>query len=511
MNIIRRVQNAIKYSGYKLTGGDAWIRKLFVSPDPYDINEDTALKYSAVWAAVNIISSSVGFLPLVTYKKTPDNSRDRATKHNVYRLLHDRPNPFMSSQTFKETLTSHLLLWGNAYAEIQMDGAMRPVALWPIPPSMVKPVLDIKTGSYYFEVSDVDAEKKVLQYNQVLHLHGLGFDGIQGYSVIRYAADSIGTNIAAEQNAATFFKNDSSPSGLLTTDTVLTKETKEGVEKGWEDKHKGLPNRYRIAVLHSGLKYQTIGIPARDAQLLESRKFGISDIARWFQVPPHMLGDLDRATFSNIEEQGIHFVSFTLQRWLQCWKHEVDYKLFSPSERDVYFTDFLIDMLLRGNSEMRAKVYQIALGGNNNPGYMTVNEVRQRENLPPIDTGDSLFLPQFGGESDNTDLFTDIWSRIINKEIKAINKAAKKPDSFLDWAETFFESHGSFVDALILPAVKACYGSAVAFPVDDYVSNRKEQVIDAFTNGTMNELIQSLQTTEPVNQSSKFIKGKCHV
>lgn len=507
--------NAIKYTGGNPLSPQYWVQKLFGSGDSASgvhVDEFTAMKYSAFWSAVNIISGAVGFLPLVTFKRNKDNSRDRATNHAVYNLLHNRPNPYMSAQSFKETLTAHALVWGNAYAEIEYNNSMKPIALWPLLPNKTRCVWDKESDEFYFEVQQ-DSGTARLRFDQVYHLHGLGFNGITGYSVIEYAADNIGLNMATEKNASAFYANDSSPMGLLTTDSTLEKPVKDKVEEDWENKHKGLDRRYRIAVLHSGLKYQAVGIPAKDAQLLESRKQGVSDIARWFQIPPHMLADMDRATFSNIEHQGIEFVKMTLQRWLEKWKQEADYKLFSKPERWMYFTDFIIDMLLRGDSKTRAEVYQIALGGNNNPGFMTINEVRQRENLPPVDNGGDLFLPGYGAVKDNSDntqnLFEGIWGRIVTKEVNAIRKALKKPETFKDWAGNFYKRHKTYAESIIFPAVSACFGDGhnPDFEINHYIDQRLIDVNAAFDNGTLEDLVSEWDIYEPEKRTKLLLQG----
>lgn len=508
MSFIQKIKNALKITGGNPQSPQYWIKKLFgaqPSITGIEVDEYTAMKYSAFWAAVNIISGAVGFLPLVTFRRNLDNSRDRATNLQVYNLLHNRPNPYMSAQTLKETLTAHALVWGNGFAEIQFNQAGKPIALWPLMPNRTRPLYE--NDKLVYEVTQ-DGEPTKLDFSQVLHVHGLGFDGLKGYSILEFAADSLGINLATDQNAGMFYKNGSCLSGYLYTDSPLKSEVKEELEKSWQDKYGG-EKKYRTAVLHSGLRYQGLGIPAKDAQLLESRKHGISDIARWFQIPPHMLADLERATFSNIEHQGIEFVTHTLQRWLQRWKHECDYKLFSQIEQGRYFTDFIVDMLLRGDSKTRAEVYQIALGGNNNPAYMTVNEVRQRENLPPVSEGNKLFMPGYGSQPDQQAMFEGIWGRVITKEVKAIRKALKHPENFTEWAEIFYEKHKSYMESIILPAVSACFGTAndAQKDIDRYIDQRRLDVITAFNDGSLSEKIEHWDIYEAENQTQLLLQG----
>lgn len=471
---------------------DYWVRKLFGGDSGtlsgIDINPDSALKSSGVWAAVNIISGAIGYLPLKAYRR--NGCVRKQLTGTVATLMHRRPNPYMNAIVFKETLQSHILTWGNGYAEIERNGAGQPVALWPLPPNKVR--AESENNKLFFIVNQDGGGEAQVSYKDMLHIPGLGFDGIKGYSVIEYASESIAVGLAAERNAAAFFGNDSSPSGILSTDDALNKETKEAVEKGWEEKRKGTDKRYKIAVLHSGLKWQQIGIPAKDAQLIESRKFGITDVARWFSVPPHMLGDLDKSAFSNIEHQGIDFIRYTLAKWLKKWEQESDYKLFSTGEfgRGHYF-EFSVDALLRGDSKTRAEVYQIALGGNNSPGYKTVNEIRALENDPPIDGGDELFKPEYGSSSkDMSALLNTAWQRVKNAEIKSVHKALKKPEQFVQWIDGFYAKHKDFAASILGPIKQAQGEDDIDSLIALYIESRKAELKNAFESNDIEPLLK---------------------
>jgi HK97 family phage portal protein len=497
IGFVKKFLNAIKTGGGNPQAPQYWLKKLFganTTISGMEMSEDIALKYSAVWAAVNIISGAVGFLPLLTHKRVGEG-KERAVNHKVYDLLKTRPNPYMDSHTFKEVLQAHALLWGNGYAEIEYDNRGTPIALWPLLPNQTEP--KVVDGKLTYVVHQTNGDVS-LSYTQVLHLKGLGFDGIRGYPVIQYAAENIALGMAAEKNAAAFFGNDSSPTGVLTTDTALKLETKNQIEQAWEEKHKGLDKKYRIAVLHSGLKWQQMGVDAKSAQLLESRKFGINDIARWFNIPPHMLADLDRATFSNIEEQGINFVMWTLNKWLIKWSLECDYKLFNAAERKIYFTEFLTDALLRGNTESRYKAYQIGLGGNNNPGFITINEVRSKENLPPDPDGNKLFMPNYGGQKDLSAVTNSAWQRIITKETKALRKALKKPEQFLQWADEFYAKHKEFAIAVLKPIFQVS-------AIDDF-----EAVVASYINGHKAELKEAFELNDTESLLTEWEKGACN-
>jgi HK97 family phage portal protein len=495
--VVANIYNAIKTGGGNPQSPQYWLQKLFgrnVTVTGIEMDEDTALRYSAVWAAVNIISGAVGFLPIIAYKQS-GKSKERLTKHPVAKLMHSRPNPYMDALTFKEVLQAHVLGYGNGYAEIERDGAGRPIALWPLLPNKTEPIIENKQLVYRVYQPD---KTVILPYDSVLHIKGLGFDGLKGYSVIQYAAENLALGVAAEKNAAAFFGNDSSPTGILTTDDPLKKETKEVVEKDWEEKHKGLDKRYRIAVLHSGLKWMQVGISAKDSQLIESRKFSVNDVARWFTIPPHMLGDLERATFSNIEHQGLEFVMWTLMKWLKRWELECTHKLFSTAEQDDYYLEFLVDALLRGDTKSRNESYRIALGGNNNPAYMTVNEVREKENLAAVPGGDELFMPSYGGGGKSNSKFSALlntaWQRITHKEINAARKALKKPEQFMQWVNDFYNKHKDFIVAIIKPILEAKQDGDAEAIASSHIEGRKIELKEAFELGTVESLLQEWET-----------------
>lgn len=472
------------------------------------VTEESSLKLNAVWAAVNVISGAVGMLPLVTYKRIDDRSKQRAFNHPTYRLLHDRANPYMSANVLQETLQGHALLWGNGYAEIELNGAGRPVALWPLPPSAVTPEFD---GNVLVYKVNTDKGEVVLPSNQMYHVHGLGSDGIKGYSVIKFAGDNISLGMAAENNASAFFKNDSSPSGILTHPGVLEKPTKDKVKEDWERQHRGsqagLSRRYRIAVLHSGMDWKQIGIPAKDAQLIESRQFSVNDIARWFQIPPHMIGDLARATFSNIEQQSQEFVTLTLMKWLVRWQDEANYKLFKSSERSRFFTEYVTQALLRGDTKARFEAYTMGRLGT---GHLSVNDIRAMENMNPVEGGDGYLQPlnmtELGSAPDNDDvrsLLESTCKRVVSKEVRAIRKAIKKPDSFRGWLEEFYKKHLDYVDSVVSPILKLSGSRAES---ELYCNERRNLVEIAFEAGTTNELLESWEDDGHLLVASTIIK-----
>jgi len=438
----------------KVTGGNPqtlqyWVKKLFgarESTSGIAIDEDTALRYSAVWDAVNIIAGAIGMLPMMVYRRDK-NAKTKTAEHPVYKLVHDRPNPYMDALTFMETLQGHVLTWGNGYAEIERVGSGRPIALWPVTPNRTAPTLSQDGKDFYYRITKVDGSQTTVAYRNMLHIKGLGFNGLQGYPVIEYAADSLGLGMAAEKYAAKFYANDASPGGVLRHPENLSPDAKTRLADAWNAEHKGLDNVSRVAILEEGMEWQAIGIPPESARLVETLKFTIADVARWYHIPLHMLSELERATFSNIEHQGIDFVVWTLTRWLRRWEMECNYKLFSDREYGTYFTEFLVDALLRGDTKSRYEAYRVAILG----GWFGRHEAREKENLNPVD-GLDTFLEPINYKPVGTpwpekivprnllrlnELLQTSWQRILTKEINTLRTALKKPAQFLSRADTF--------------------------------------------------------------------------
>ncbi len=359
------------------------------------VNERTAMQMTAVYACVRVLSEAVAGLPLHVYRYREDGSREKALKHPLYRLLHDEPNPEMSSFNFRETLMGHLLLYGNAYAQIIRNGRGEVVGLYPLMPSKMTVDRDSGGNLYYLYSRGSDDAPEAgengqvyLPPDQVLHIPGLGYDGIVGYSPIAMAKNAVGLGIATEEYGAKFFANDASPSGILEHPGVLKNPDK--VRESWNKLFRGSVNSHQIAVLEEGLKYQPIGISPDQAQFLETRKFQLNEIARIFRVPPHMVGDLEKSSFSNIEQQSLEFVKYTLEPWLMRWEQAMGRRLFTESEKESYFIRFNVEGLLRGDYESRMNGYAVARQN----GWMSANDIRELENLDriPVELGGDLYL-----------------------------------------------------------------------------------------------------------------------
>jgi len=355
------------------------------TPSGKTVNERTALQTTAVYACVRILSETIASLPLHTYRYT-DRGKDKALDHPLYYLLHSEPNREMTSFVFRETLMSHLLLWGNAYAQIIRDGRGRVLSLYPLLPD--KMLVDRATTGEITYQYQTDRGLYVLRSDEVLHIPGLGFDGLIGYSPIAMAKNSIGMSIAAEEYGAVFFSNGANPGGVLEHPGIV-KDPKR-LRDSWNAVYQGSGNAHRIAVLEEGVKFSPIGIPPDQAQFLETRKFQINEIARIFRVPPHMLADLEKSSFSNIEQQSLEFVKYTLDPWVIRWEQAIQKALFLPSEKQQYFVKFNLDGLLRGDYQSRMTGY--ATGRQN--GWLSSNDIRELENLNaiPPELGGDLYL-----------------------------------------------------------------------------------------------------------------------
>ena len=358
------------------------------------VNERSAMQMTAVYSCVRILSEAIASLPLHVYKTSNEGSKEKAVEHPLYFLLHDEPNPEMTSFIFRETLMTHLLLYGNAYAQVIRNGKGEVIALYPLMPNRMNVDRDDKGQLYYeYMMTDTDAPTmkgttvKLSPY-EVLHVPGLGFDGLLGYSPIAMAKNAIGLAIATEEYGSKFFANGANPSGVLEHPGVLKDPSK--IRDSWTQTFGGSGNANKVAVLEEGMKYTPISISPEQAQFLETRKFQINEIARIFRVPPHMLGDLERSTFSNIEEQSLEFVKYTLSPWISRIEASMQRTLLKPDEKQDMFIRFNVEGLLRGDYKSRMDGYAVARQN----GWMSANDIRALESLDriPEEEGGDLYL-----------------------------------------------------------------------------------------------------------------------
>lgn len=383
------------------------------------VTERSAMQMTAVYSCVRILAEAVAGLPLHLYRYRDDGGKEKAINHPLYQLLHDEPNPEMSSFVFRETLMTHLLLWGNAYAQIIRNGKDEIIGLYPLMPNRMAVERDKEGKLYYLytcssdEAPALSGSTVILKPSDVLHIPGLGFDGLVGYSPIAMAKNAIGLAIATEEYGAKFFANGAAPSGVLEHPGTIKDPAR--VREAWQTQFGGSSNSGKVAVLEEGMKYSPISISPEQAQFLETRKFQINEIARIFRVPPHMVGDLEKSSFSNIEQQSLEFVKYTLDPWVMRWEQSIQRSLLSPDEKKRYFVKFNLEGLLRGDYQSRMAGYATARQN----GWMSANDIRELENLDriPAEEGGDLYL--VNGNMlplENAGAFADINTETEKKE-----------------------------------------------------------------------------------------------
>lgn len=357
------------------------------------VTERSAMQMTAVYSCVRILAEAIAGLPLHVYRQSSDGAKVKALDHPLYRLLHDEPNPEMTSFVFRETLMTHLLLWGNAFAQVIRNGRDEIIGLYPLMPNRMTVGRD-EAGRLYYEYQRMwneptgRFETVTLAARDVLHIPGLGFDGLVGYSPIAMAKNAIGLAQATEDYGASFFANGAAPGGVLEHPGTIKDPAR--VRESWQATFGGARNGNKIAVLEEGMKYTPISVSPEQAQFLETRKFQINEIARIFRIPPHMIGDLEKSSFSNIEQQSLEFVKYTLDPWVIRWEQAITKTLLSSREKPGVYVKFNLEGLLRGDYESRMNGYAVARQN----GWMSANDIRELENLDRIspEAGGDLYL-----------------------------------------------------------------------------------------------------------------------
>jgi HK97 family phage portal protein len=470
-----------------------WVNGGSESSSGVNVSESNALRYSPFWSAVRVISGTCASLPLIVYRAS-ESGRERATTHKAYPLLHDAPNDYMDAVTFIETRMAHALTYGNGYAEIQTDGGGRPIALWPLLPDRTSRGIS-PSGIPYYQVRLDKGETVYLADDAVLHIKGLGYDGYTGYNVVQHHKDTIGYGVASKEYGARFFANDASPGGILEHPGQLSDKAAKHLADSWNAQHQGMSKKHRLAVLEEGMKWVQTGVSPVDAQSLEVQKYTVDDCARIFNIPPHKIGSMDRATFSNIEEQNLDFVTQTMYYWFRKWEQELNRKMFLPGERGKFYVEFLVDGLLRGNMTSRYNAYSLGRQW----GWLSVNDIRDKENMNSVGkVGDAYLMPlnmlpvgpgasaikmpepkpspapastpTKDGPADTApggpppkslskahmDLLASQWRRVIRKQVNAIEKGVN---------HSFWTSHRAFAFDVLSDTVRAC-GSIVGLDAD---------------------------------------------
>lgn len=464
-----------------------------------NISEENALTFSACWACTRLLCASESMIPFNVYKREPDGGKSVDWEHPAQRIIHDQPNPEMSAMAWRSAGMNHQVNWGNAVSELVRDQLGRPAELWPIHPSRVKYMRDRATNALFYRVHVDDTSAKAdfvdLKPSEVFHVPSIiTDDGIIGKGVIRYARESIGVAKAEEQYGASFYGEGARPSVVLTHPAKLSPEARGNLRREWNEIHQGAKNAHKVAILYEGMTLKDFGFSPEDAQFIEQQNFSAETIARFYGVPPHLIGLLDRATWANAEEMGIVYVIYSLVPWLKLWEHEAWRKLFTKAEQKSHYAKHLVDALLRGNTEARTRALQQQFFN----GALNLDEWRSIEDRGPLPDGlgqrhfvqsamipldalvkqaDAGTLPPGGAPPPDTDddggedqpgtmpanpnpagepsgasqprlaaqllrpMLTDVFNRMLHRETTDMLKAAGKPGEFLSWLDAFYTRH----------------------------------------------------------------------
>lgn len=399
----------------KWTVSDGDIGNLFRK----SVSEEKALTIDAVYACVNLYARTLASMPLILYEKGP-NGKQRALNHPLYNLLHDEPNPNMSSHTFRKIMEASLKLYGNAYAHIEYDKNWQVKALWPFSPNCVTPKRDLKSGELYYDCILFDGSAKRLRAYEIIHIPGLGFDGISGRSPICQFAETMGLSLEIKNYGRNFFKNGARPSGILEHPGQLSEQAQKRLERKFEQRYGGTENTGKTMLLEEGMTYKAVGVPPEEAQFLEARKYGVNEIARIYGVPPHMIADLEHATYTNIESQDINFAKHSILPECVNWEQELARKLLTAKDRERYEIEFNMEGLVRGDLQSRYQAYAIGRQW----GFLTADDIRAKENMGNVDGGDTTYTPLNMINSDLADAYWQAKIEILKS--KGVNNHAKE-------------------------------------------------------------------------------------
>lgn len=366
---------------------ERWLLARSRSSAGVDVTPERAMMYAAVFSCVRVLAETVGQLPLHLYQRR-GREKVKAEDHPLYGLLHDAPNEYMTAQEYSEWVVACLALRGNAYSQINRVGK-RVMELLPFPVGAVTPKRNKETLEVTYEVLLADGKREVLSAREVLHHKLFPLDGLCGASPVRYARETVGLGIGAERYGGALFANGAAPGGVLEHPGEMSADAYDRLKNSWEERHQGAENAHKVAILEEGTKYAKIGMDAVDAQWLETRKYSRSETAGIWRVPPHLIGDLEKATFSNIEEQGLNFVVHGLMPYLVRMEQRGNLQLLTEAERQTYFLKFQVNGLLRGNMAARAQFYRELTS----IGMLSPNEGRDLEDMNPREGGDIYLTP----------------------------------------------------------------------------------------------------------------------
>jgi HK97 family phage portal protein len=479
------------------------------------VNEDTALSATAVWAGVRIIAETVAMLPLELYERQDDRTKKPARALTLWKVIHDEPNPEQTSFEFREMQQGFLLLWGNCYAQKIYNGRGEVSELWPLVPWRVTPERTANnTLVYRVRLPGNQGGEVTLPADDVLHIKGFSSGGVLGDNVVEKFRNSIGLSLAAEEFGGRFFGNGLTASGGLEFPGKLGVEGRKNVRDSFTEAHGGVGKSHRLMILEEGMKWFQMTVDPEKAQALQTRKFQVTEVSRILRLPPHLLYDLERSTFTNIEHQGLEFVTYSMQPWLTRWEQRLNRSLLLPSQRQKYFTQFEVKGLLRGDVAARSAFYQQMF----NVGAYSPNDILNHEGEQPVEGGDQRFVqlnltpldqiaemvaaqikdkpplqpkapdkpaepakPEPAARSVLEPVVRAEVERVVRRQVKAVRAAVKKsPQEFRVWADSFFEKETGIVTESLTPALASL--SALAGVTFDARSFASQETLLAITD-----------------------------
>jgi len=459
-----RITRSLENPSTSLSNPDEWLYEAFgagKSSSGVRINRETALCYSPFWRAVNLISRDVAKLPLYVYKRQ-GRGKERASSHPAYQLLRWKPNSEMTAFVFKQTLTSHVLMLGNGYAFIDRNGSADPVQLLPLSPENTYPVREDGVLMYVTEFTfNGERVMRKLPASDVLHIKGLGFDGLQGYSVILKMREALGLGYGAHQYGVRYFKNNARPGVIIQHPKTMSQPAASRLRESWNSMHQGIENAHKVAILEEGATVQLFGDNAKDAMMTDVMKFGLVDTANFFHLPVHKVGGEGRTAFASLEQENQSYLDDALDPWLVNWEEEARDKLLREREKeaDTHAIEFMRQALIRADMAARGQYYNTAVQA----GWMSRDEVRARENDNPMPDGEGekFFIPlnmKLTGEDEDTG--TDIQMTALNggqiDSLVKISELVVKQQIPPDGAKQLIKaSFPAFSDAIVSTLVDA--------------------------------------------------------
>jgi HK97 family phage portal protein len=450
-----KAAGGINYGWHTVTFGT------FRNTSAEQVTNQTALTVSSLYACIRNVSEDVGKLPLKLFRKDGD-SRFEVTDHPAVRLLQFQPNPEMDAMAFREAMNAQAMGWGNGYAEIQRDVAGNAVALWPLRPDRVTIHRDRTTQRMFYTITTDDGKTSDIFAEDILHIHGLGFDGVVGYNVVQLASQTVGASIAMDKFAGAYFANGMHQSGNLEHPANLSTDAQARLKEQLDADYGGADQAHQTLILEEGMKFSNNIIDPKSSQMIETRQFSVVEFCRWMRVPPHKVADLTKSAFSNIEQQNIDYVQDGITGWCKRWELALWIKLLSEQDKKdgLYFTH-IVEGMLRGDIKSRSEAY----GKFWNIGVMSINEIRALENMNPIEGGEAHFVPlnaqrleDVGNDEQTNAVITDISSRLARREIKELEKRVKHAASdlprFRAWLVEFYEKHDQYIIDTIAPLIR---------------------------------------------------------